>query len=89
MSEFLVRIEVHGVPESRRDELVSAELARGRELIERGALRRIWRVPGRWANVSLYDVADATELDALLGTLPLRPWMDIRVEPLAQHPLES
>jgi muconolactone D-isomerase len=90
--EFLVRIDVDlsvDVTEPRRRELLEAEAVRGRELIASGALRRIWRVPGRWSNVSLYDVADATELHALLTSLPLWPWMDVRVEALAVHPLEA
>ncbi len=89
--EFLVRIETHlpaDLPEERRHELLAAEAARGRELLRSGALVRIWRVPGRLANVSLYDVADATELDAALRSLPLHPWMRVDVEPLAVHPLE-
>ena len=89
--EFLVRIDIDlsaEVTEPRRRELLEAESERGRELLASGALRRIWRVPGRWANVSLYDAADATELHALLTSLPLWPWMDIHVEALATHPLE-
>ncbi len=50
---------------------------------------RIWRLPGRFANVSLYRTADATELHAALTSLPLWPFMDVRVEALAVHPLES
>ncbi len=32
---------------------------------------------------------DATELHALLTSLPLWPWMDVHVEALATHPLEA
>jgi muconolactone D-isomerase len=90
--EFLVRIGVDlpaDLSEVRRRELLEAEAARGRELIASGALRRIWRVPGRLANVSLYAVADADELHALIASLPLWPWMDVNVEALATHPLEA
>jgi muconolactone D-isomerase len=90
--EFLVWIDVDLPPdlsEPRRRELREAEAERGRELLASGALRRIWRVPGRRANVSLYEAPDATELHALLTSLPLWPWMDVHVEPLATHPLEA
>lgn len=90
--EFLVRIEVRlpdGFDDGRRDTLVAAETARGREFLAAGTVRRIWRVPGRWANVSLYDVADATALHDALSSLPLWPWMDVTVEALARHPLED
>ena len=89
--EFLVRISVDlsaDVTEPRRRDLLEAEAERGRELLASGALRRIWRVPGRRANVSLYEASDPTELHALLMSLPLWPWMDIQVEALATHPLE-
>jgi muconolactone D-isomerase len=90
--EFLVHIDIslpHGLPEERRRELVAAEQDRARELIEQGLLVRIWRLPGRFANISLYRAADATELHAALTSLPLWPYMDVRVEALAVHPLES
>jgi len=90
--EFLVRIDVElpaDMTEPRRRELLEAEAERGRELLASGALRRIWRVPGRRANVSLYEAPDATELHALLTSLPLWPWMDIDVQALATHPLEA
>lgn len=90
--EFLVRIDVDltaDVTEPRRRELLDAEAERGRELLASGALRRIWRVPGRSSNVSLYAADDATELHALLTSLPLWPWMDVHVEALAIHPLEA
>jgi muconolactone D-isomerase len=87
-----VRIQVDlppGMSEKRKRELLAAEAQRGRELMDAGPLRRIWRVPGRTANVSLYEAADATELHGLVSSLPLWPWMNIRVEPLAVHPLEA
>jgi muconolactone D-isomerase len=90
--EFLVHIEIRlppEMPEERRAELTDAEARRGRELIEAGTLVRIWRLPGRFANVSLYRAADATELHAALTSLPLWPYMRIRVEALATHPLET
>jgi muconolactone D-isomerase len=90
--EFLVHIEVDlppGFPvEEEEEALRAAEADRGRQLIADGQLVRIWRRPGRRANVSLYEAKDATELHDLLSSLPLWPWMNIRVEPLATHPLE-
>ncbi len=90
--EFLVHIDItlpEGLPEERRRELLAAEHGRGRELIDQGVLVRIWRLPGRFANLSLYRAADATELHAALTSLPLWPYMDIQVEALAVHPLEA
>jgi muconolactone D-isomerase len=90
--EFLVNITINlppDLPEPRRSELLEGERLRGLELIGEGKLVRIWRLPGRFANISLYRVADATELHAAVTSLPLWPWMEVHVEPLAAHPLES
>lgn len=87
--EFLVKIEIKWPAEAveeRKQQIFTAELARGKVLAEEGKLRRIWRIPGRWANWSLYEAKDATELHEALSSLPLYPWMDITVHPLAKHP---
>ena len=87
--EFLVHIEIEW-PASNdprmKEEIFAAELLQGQKLAREGKLKRLWRIPGRWANWSLYDVADATELHAALSSLPLFPWMNIQVHALAQHP---
>ena len=49
-------------------------------------MKRLWRVPGRWANWGLWEAPDATALHEALNSLPLWPWMSIRVHPLARHP---
>lgn len=88
--EFLVEIEIEWPPvlsEAERTALLDAEAKRGRELRDAGSIVRIWRVPGRRANVGLWEAADATELHELLSSLPLFPWMSIHVRPLAVHPL--
>jgi muconolactone D-isomerase len=87
--EFLVEIEVRwpadGDP-ARRAELATAEAERARELVACGRIRRLWRRPGRWANVGLWEARDATELHEALSSLPFYPWLDIQVFPLAEHP---
>lgn len=40
----------------------------------------------RYANVSVLDVGSVDELHELLSGLPLFPYLDIRVTPLARHP---
>ena len=87
--EYLVHIEVNWPPDGdadRRDELMAAERARGRELVEAGVIRRLWRVPGRWANWGVWRAASPDELHAALASLPFFPWLDIEVIPLAGHP---
>jgi muconolactone D-isomerase len=90
--EFLVHIDVHlppDMPDDDRKRLLELESARGRELIAEGTLARIWRIPGRRSNWSLYSAPDANAVHAAVTSLPLWPYMDVRVEPLAAHPLEG
>jgi muconolactone D-isomerase len=90
--EFMVRIEVSlpgDMPEASRAELVAAELVRGRELREQGAIKRIWRLPGGIRNVGIWEAADATELHDLIASLPFYPWLQSEVSALAVHPLEA
>lgn len=90
--EFLVHIEVRtpvDMDADRLAELYDAEFARGREMVAQGVLRRIWRIPGRRANFSLYEAPDASALHAALSSLPLFPYLDVEVHPLSIHPVEA
>ena len=87
--EFLVEIETKWPPDGdpdRRAKLGSAESARAKELAVQGILKKLWRIPGTWRNVGLWEAPDATALHQALSSLPLFPWLTITVRPLAQHP---
>ncbi len=88
--EFLVEIEVRlpaDLDDERRMALLKAEFARGTALADAGILRAIWRVPGRLANRAIWAAPDATTLHEALVSLPLWPYMEVAVTPLARHPL--
>jgi len=87
--EFLVEIDIAPIPDDVRDAVMEAERVRGLELIAAGAIARIWRIPGRRANVGIWVAQDASALHAAIASLPAHPWMDVRVTPLAVHPLEA
>jgi muconolactone D-isomerase len=91
--QFLVRIQVDlpaSLSADERSELLAAELKRGRELRDSGAIVSIWRVPGPpLRNVGIWEAADATELHKLLASLPLFPFIQTEVTPLAQHPINA
>ena len=82
-----------GSPSSTLDErtsgtaLLEAEFARGSELAAAGVLRAIWRVPGRLANRGIWSAVGCDALHDALASLPLWPYMDVTVTPLASHPL--
>jgi muconolactone D-isomerase len=89
--KFLVAIDVRlpgTLAEEERAELLGAELARGRELVEAGVIAAIWRIPGALRNVGIWEAADATELHEHLSSLPVFPWLTADVTPLAEHPLQ-
>lgn len=86
---YLVQMDVrppHDVDPERFERLKAEEKARAQDLQRQGKWRHLWRVAGRYANVSVFDVADHDELHAILSALPLFPFMEIAVTPLARHP---
>jgi muconolactone D-isomerase len=88
--EFLVEVDVAlpaDLEAGARSALAAAEAKRGAELAEAGMIRAIWRIPGRLANCAIWSAADATALHDALISLPLWPYMDIAVTPLARHQL--
>ncbi len=86
---FQVQMDVRlppAMPESQAAELKKVEKERAQALQAAGKWRHLWRIAGRYANVSIFDVADVDELHALVSTLPLFPYMEIQVTPLCRHP---
>lgn len=68
------------------EELKKAEKEYAQTLQKQGKWRHLWRVAGRYANVSIFDVENIDELHGLLTSLPLYPYMSIEVTPLCRHP---
>ncbi|WP_137176090.1 muconolactone Delta-isomerase [Massilia sp. HP4] len=76
----------HDMSAARADELKTRERLVAQDLQRRGLWRHLWRVAGRYANVSIFDVAGPAELHEILMALPLFPYMDVEVEALCRHP---
>jgi muconolactone D-isomerase len=88
--QFLDRIETNFPPdmaETQCDALLAAEAERGSELLQAGTIQAIWRLPGRLANVGIWDTPTTDALHEALVSLPLARWMTVDVTPLARHPL--
>ena len=86
---FKVEMDVNvppGYDPEQFEALKAAEKARFQELQQAGTWRHIWRVVGRYANVSIFDVPGNAELHDLLTGLPLYPFMDVRITALCRHP---
>jgi muconolactone D-isomerase len=90
--DYLVEIEIAFPGDydgAQRSLLLEAERERATSLAAAGVLRAIWRVPGRLANRAIWSVEDATALHDALVSLPLWPYMDVKVIPLATHPVAA
>ena len=74
------------MPADKADKLKADEKALAQKLQHEGKWQSLWRVVGRYANVSIFNVDSHDELHQLLSSLPLFPYMDIRVTALARHP---
>jgi muconolactone D-isomerase len=86
---FMAEMEVHlppDMPAAQADELRAREREYSQALQRDGRWRHLWRVAGRYANVSILDVSSIDELHELLSGLPLFTYLDIRVTALAHHP---
>lgn len=86
---YHVTMEVRLPPDLDPDaaeRLKADEKAMAQRLQRDGKWLHLWRIVGRYANVSVFDVASHDELHAILSGLPLFPFMDIEVTTLATHP---
>jgi muconolactone delta-isomerase len=86
--EYLVTMTTH-VPDGRPDQVVddirACEAARKRELAAQGHVLRLWRLPGESRALGLWNAGDPAELQVILKSLPLDPWMTVETTPLTRH----
>lgn len=86
---YHVQMDVHPPPDvdpARFEKLKADEKAMSQELQRSGKWRHLWRIAGRYSNISVLDVENHDELHTILSSLPLFPFMEITVTPLARHP---
>jgi muconolactone D-isomerase len=86
---FHVRMDVRlpqDLDADARADIVAREKAYAQDLQRAGKWPHLWRVVGEYANISIFDVDSSDELHELLSGLPLFPFMNIKVMPLATHP---
>jgi muconolactone D-isomerase len=86
---FHVRMDVaipRDLDPGLRDELIATEKARALELQRKGTWVHLWRIVGQYSNFSVFDVDSTDELHDILWNLPMFPFMQVQVTPLAKHP---
>ena len=86
---YMVRMDVK-IPHDLSEEVVTdiklREKNYAQELQKNGQWLHLWRIAGEFANYSIFDVESHDALHDLLSKLPLFPYMQIKVTPLARHP---
>jgi muconolactone D-isomerase len=80
-----VRIPLDADPDKIRH-LSEQEHRRAAELQRQGKWLHLWRVVGKYTNVSIFRVENPAELHEILGSLPLHPYMEADVTALCRHP---
>lgn len=89
--EFLTNTKINwpsDMDPAVKEKISREERAHAAELAKKGHLVRMWRVIGRRENWGLWRARDATEMHAIISSLPVWPWMDLTVIALAQHPVD-
>jgi muconolactone delta-isomerase len=88
-TEFLTTFTTT-IPESTPAQTVAdtkaREAERAYELAGQGHLQRLWLLPGEGRSLGLWRAQDAAEMQAMLKSLPLDPWMTVQTTPLTPHP---
>ena len=91
-SEFLTTFTIAvptGTPARTVDDTEAREAERAHELAEQGHLLRLWTLPGSprgSRTLGLWRAPELAELEKILESLPMYPWMTVETTPLAEHP---
>jgi muconolactone D-isomerase len=83
--KMAVRIP-HDVDPGEIQKLSAAEHERAKELQLQRKWIHLWRVAGKYANISVFDVESPGELHEILNSLPLYRFMEVEVAALCRHP---
>ncbi|MDO5617768.1 muconolactone Delta-isomerase [Kocuria sp.] len=87
--KFLCHMQVQ-FPESMSPEEVAQKQAEEKEysqaLQRSGEFEAIYRVVGKYANVSIFEVESNQRLHEILSGFPMFPYMTIETTALAPHP---
>ncbi len=86
---FHVYMSVHiplDVDRADIEKLGEQEHERAKALQEQGKWLHLWRVAGKFANVSIFSVESPAELHEILNSLPLYRFMEVEVTALCRHP---
>jgi muconolactone delta-isomerase len=75
-----------GTPDQAVAEAKAREAKRAGDLAREGHLERLWELPGAGRSLGLWRAASPAEMQAIVMSLPLDPWMTTEITPLTEHP---
>jgi muconolactone delta-isomerase len=87
--EFLVTFAPathEGASSQAPADAIAAEAVRAKELAGKGHLVRLWQVSGEGCALGLWRARDPAEMQSVLDSLPLAPWLSMETTPLSEHP---
>jgi muconolactone delta-isomerase len=85
LTTFIVTIPAGTAGQAGRD-AEAGEAASAKELARQGHLLRLWQLPGAGRALGLWRAQDPGQLQAIVASLPLDPWMTTEITPLTAHP---
>jgi muconolactone delta-isomerase len=88
-TEFLTTFTISipdGTPAQAVEDAKAAEAQRAKELAGQGHLERLWVLPGAGRALGLWRARDGDQMQAIVKSLPLDPWMTSQTTPLTSHP---
>jgi muconolactone delta-isomerase len=88
-TEFLTTFTIAfpaGMPDQAVEDADVAEANAARELAGQGNLLRLWKLPGSGRALGLWQARDQAEMQAIVASLPLTPWMTTEITQLSVHP---
>jgi muconolactone delta-isomerase len=75
-----------GAPSRDLEDAIAAEAVRTKELAGEGHLVRLWQTPDEGRALGLWRAEDVAEMQTILDSLPLAPWLSTETTSLSEHP---
>ncbi len=88
--QFMLYIDVTlptHLSDAEKADLRTRENAQSHQFVRDGIMRKIWRVAGRMANYSVWNVDSTEALHEAVQKLPMFPYMKIDIFPILEHPV--
>lgn len=86
---YVVEMDVK-IPESWSEEKIADYIKREKECSQKwqqsGKWVYLWRVAGKYSNISVLEVENPDEFHQIISSLPLFPYMNIKVTSITKHP---